>query len=192
LIGSEVGNADWLILRRQMAPRLTPAVLTLLFAEIGQRAGGLDAVLLGNQPSSWLGVANPLLGFVHQPGPDHLYVAPLTAAGETGRLNAEHLRNIRRGRRRLAEAMGPVEVRRAESVEEIATVHKAFLAQRGARFARMGVPNVFAEAWFIDFFRRAAATSLGSDRPALRFHALWAGGKILATSCGTCAGQHYS
>lgn len=192
LIGSDIGNADWLIMRRDVAPQLTPAVLLRLFAEAGREAGGIDVLVLDNQPPGWLGLENPLLAFPHQPAPDHLYLAPVAPAGETGRLSAKHLRNILRGKRRLAEAFGPVELRRADSIEEIATVHQAFLAQRAARFARMGVPNVFAEDWFVDFFRRAAATSLGSDRPALRFHALWANGQILATSCGTCAGPHYS
>ena len=192
IIGADISNADWPVMRREAAPQLTPAVLAALFAETGRRAGGIDVVVLFNQPPAWLGLANPLLAFAHQPAPDHLYLAPVAPAGETGRLSSKHLRNIHRGARRIAETIGPVELRHAESIEEIAAVHAAFLEQRGVRFARMGVPNVFAEDWFVDFFRRAAAVSLGSDRPAMRFHALWADGVILATSCGTCAGPHYS
>jgi len=192
MIGTEVGNADWPVIERHAAARLTPAVLRQIFAEIGRQAGGLDMITLHNQPGSWLGLDNPLLAFPHQPGPDHFYFAPITASAAADRLNGKRIRNLQRGRRRLEEAMGTVVLRRAEGIEEIARVHAVFLEQRSTRFIQMGVRNVFAEPWFVDFFRRAAVTSLGSDRPALRFHALYAGETIVATSCGTCCGSHYS
>ncbi len=192
LIGTDIGNADWLAVRPEVAPCLTPAVLTGLLADAARQAGGIDVVALHSQPERWLGLANPLLAFPHQPAPDHFYFAPVAAEGETGRLSSKHLRNIQRGRRRLEETMGPVVLRRAGSVEEIARVHAAFIAQRNVRFAEMGIENVFAEDWFAAFFKRAAANSLGSDRPALWFHALYAGDQIVATSCGTCCGPHYS
>lgn len=192
IIGADIGNAGWLMMERGKAARLTPEALASIFAAIGKQAGGLDMVCLMSQPESWLGLPNPLLGLAHQPAPDHLYVAPIGPGGAGERLNGKRLRNIHRGRRRLEEAMGPVVLRRAESIADIEKVHATFLEQRGARFAQMGVRNIFAEAWFVDFFKHAAATSLDSDRPALRFHALYAGDEIVATSCGTCAGTHYS
>lgn len=192
IIGADIGNAGWLPLERQAAGHLTPELLTPLFAEIGRQAGGLDAVELHSQPASWLGLANPLLAFAHQPAPDHFYAAPIGAGGAGERLNGKRIRNIQRGKRRLEEAMGPVMLRRAESIDAIARVHATFLEQRGARFAQMGIKNIFAEDWFVAFFKRAAATSPGGNRPALRFHALYAGNEIVATSCGTCAGTHFS
>ncbi|MHB1109250.1 MAG: GNAT family N-acetyltransferase [Devosia sp.] len=192
IIGADIGNAGWLVLEREATARLTPEVLTSIFEEIGRQAGGLDMVCLMSQPESWLGLDNPLLAFRHQPAPDHFYMAPIGAGAASERLNGKRIRNIQRGKRRLQEAMGPVMLRRAQSVDEIARIHATFLEQRGARFAQMGVKNIFAEEWFVAFFRRAAATSLGSDRPALRFHALYAGNEIVATSCGTCCGTHYS
>lgn len=192
IIGSDIGNADWLIMHREAAAQLTPAVLTRLFAEAGGQVGGIDVVVLNSQPASWLGLANPLMGFLHQPAPDHLYIAPVTPEGETGRLSHKHFRNIQRGKRRLEETFGPVALRSAGSIEEIARVHATFVEQRNVRFAQMGIPNLFADDWFVDFFKRAAAVSLGSDRPALRFHALYAGDEIVATACGAYCGSHYS
>jgi len=189
-IGADIANADWLIVRPEAAPGFTRPVLGRLLADIGRQAGGLDVVLLGNLPADWQGLANPLLAFPHQAAPDPLYLAPISPAGDSLRLSARQRRNILRGMRRLSETLGPVTVRRADSPEEIAAVHAAFLAQRSARFAQMGIPNVFAEDWCVAFFRRAAAS--GPALPAMRLHALWAGDHILATSCGTCAGPHYS
>lgn len=192
IIGTDISNGDWLIMRRDTAPRLTPVVLTRLFAEVGGQAGGIDVVVLNSQPPSWLGLANPMLAFPHQPAPDHLYIAPVAPEDQTGRLSHKHLRNLRRGTRRLEETMGPVVLRRADSAEEIARVHAAFIEQRTMRFAQMGIENVFAEHWFVDFFKRAATLSLGSGRPAMRLHALYAGDDIVATASGTFCGPHYS
>jgi len=187
IIGADIGNADWLVMERSFARQLTPDVLRRLFNEIG----GIDMVSLSNQPQSWLGVANPMLAFPHQPSPDHLYLGPLAAEG-IEQLSSKRIRNIQRGRRRLEESMGPVTLRRADTPDEIAGIHQTFLEQRAARFTEMGVKNIFAEDWFVRFFRHAAEASLGSERPALRFHALYAGDKIVATSCGSYAGTHYA
>lgn len=187
IIGADIGNADWLVVDRGVAPQLTPEVLRRLFDEIGD----IDMVSLVNQPQSWQGVTNPVLAFPHQPAPDHLYFGPLGAEG-VEQLSSKRIRNIQRGRRRLEETMGPVRLRSAETPEEIANIHETFLEQRGARFTEMGVRNIFAEDWFVRFFRGAAEASLGSDRPALRFHALHAGNEIVATCCGSYAGTHYA
>lgn len=187
IIGSDIGNADWLVMERSIVPELTPETLRRLFSDIG----GIDMVSLTNQPQGWQGVANPMLAFPHQPAPDHLYSGPLGAEG-VEQLSSKRIRNIQRGRRRLEESMGPVSLRRADTPADIAKVHETFLEQRGARFTEMGVRNIFAEDWFVRFFRGAAEASLGSDRPALRFHALYAGDEIVATSCGSYAGTHYA
>lgn len=192
IIGADIGNTGWLPMGHDAAPRFTPDLLVQLFAAVAGVAGGIDIVFLHNQPGSWEGLANPLLAFPHQQAPDHLYLAPLAADAPLRHLNSRRIRNLLRGRRRLEETMGPVVLRRAESPGEIEKVHAAFLEQRSARFAVMGIKNVFAEAWFVDFFERAATLAPGSERPALQFHALYAGDEIVATSCGTGTGTHYS
>jgi CelD/BcsL family acetyltransferase involved in cellulose biosynthesis len=187
IIGADIGNTDWLVMERSLAPRLTPDALRRLFGEIG----GVDMVSLVNQPESWLGVANPMLAFPHQAAPDHFYFGPIGGGG-VEQLSSKRIRNIQRGRRRLEEMMGQVTLRRAETPDEIDKVHRTFLEQRGARFTEMGVKNIFAEDWFVRFFRNAAEASLGAERPIARFHALYAGDEIVATSFGTYAGTHYS
>ena len=187
IIGADIGNAGWLPMERDAAQRLTPGVLMQLFTAIAGVAGGIDVIFLRNQPESWGGLANPLLTFPHQPAPDHFYSGSL-ADGP----NNKRLRNILRGKRRLEETFGPVTLRHAETPEEIDAIHDIFLHQRGKRFAEQGIDNIFAENWAVDFFRRAAKRALGSGRPALRLHALYAGGDIVATSCGRYCGAHFS
>jgi CelD/BcsL family acetyltransferase involved in cellulose biosynthesis len=186
-IGADINNTGWMIVDPAFSQGLGRSELDFIFAEIG-KATGADLVALYNQPLDWQGLANPLLAFPHQPGPDHFYCGPLS----TDKLSNNRIRNILRGRRRLGETMGPVSLRRATTPEDIDTYHEAFLRQRGARFAELGIANVFAEDWFVRLFKAAALQSLGAEQPILRFHALYAGDQILATALGTYSGNHYS
>lgn len=186
-IGAASSNAGWMVVDPACAQRLGRSELDAVFAEVG-RATGADLVTVYDQPAEWQGVANPLLVFPHQPGPDHFYAGPLG----TERLSANRIRNIMRGRRRLEETMGAVRLEQAKTPSEIDAYHAAFLRQRDARFAEMGVKNVFAEDWFIRFFKAAARQSLAMERPILRLHALFAGDELLATAVGTYSGSHHS
>jgi CelD/BcsL family acetyltransferase involved in cellulose biosynthesis len=186
-IGTRNNNADWMIVDPDVSGQFGRPQLEALLAEVRSTAGA-DLFVARNQPAEWSGLANPLLAFPHQPAPDHLYVGPLG----TDRLSANRMRNIMRGQRRLTETIGPVRLLHAATIEEIDAYHAAFLRQRGARFAEMGVDNIFAEDWFVRFFKSAARRSLGMQRPVLRLHALFAGDDILATAFGTYCGSHYS
>lgn len=191
-IGNDMGNADWMILDPQHAAVLTPERLVALLREAAVQAGGIDLISLFDQPAAWNGVANPLLAFPHQPGPDHFHFGRLDESGSFDRFDKKRLGNLQRRKRKLADLLGPVELRPATSVEEIDRVHAVFLEQRAARFAQMGIANIFAEPHFVRFMRDGAIAGLGAERPAMVFHALYAGETIVATSCGTFAGTHFS
>jgi len=195
LIGSNYGNSDWLLFDPAMASRLSVPVLQTFLAEIARLAGGVDIVRFSQLPAQRSGQLNPLLALRHQPAPNNLYVAEIGAVprpymdhGITPKLRS----NLRRGRSRLEEQFGPVSVRRILDAEALGLVHADFLAQRGERFAQMGIDNVFATPGMVGFFRSLCEAELGKDRPAFMAHALYAGDSILATSFGTSAGDHFS
>lgn len=195
LIGSGYANSDWMIFEAGAGHRLTLPVLQNLFAEITRQAGGIDIIRLSNLPAQWGGQDNPLLAFRHQPAPNNLYAAeigsvprPFIDHGISTKLRA----NLRRGRSRLEEQFGPVGVRRIVDAEALARVHAAFLAQRGERFAQMGVDNIFATPQMVGFFQTLCGVGLGRDHPAFMVHALYAGDEIVATSFGATVGGHYS
>ena len=188
IVGSDIGNADWMIVAPQAANSLTPKAILRALNAASDAVDGIDLITLRALPESWEGVANPLLAFPHQPTPEHFYFAPLAAK----RLTSKRLSNFERARRRLAESYGPVRLRRASTPGEIDLIHAEFLRQRGNRFAQMGVRNIFAEPRFRRFFRDAARDGLVHKRPVLALHALYAGDTIVATSIGTYSGTHYS
>jgi CelD/BcsL family acetyltransferase involved in cellulose biosynthesis len=195
LIGAEQSNADFLPHDARANADITATTLRLGLGAIRARGIALDLVRFSNQPAAWQGVANPLLQLDHRPGANNLYLADLT--GKTAPFIENHMAhkrrsNIKRGARRLAELLGPVRLQRAETAEELRLVHETFLAQRAARFSVMGIDNVFAGDEFVAFFTDLAEKEFGKARPALRFHALYAGETIVATCCGAFAGSHYS
>jgi CelD/BcsL family acetyltransferase involved in cellulose biosynthesis len=192
IIGADIGNADWMIMRPEAAPLLTADRLRDLLADAAKQAGGIDLISFYDQPLSWGGIDNPLLQFPHQPSPDHFHFGTRDEKQSFDRFDDKRLANLKRRKRKLAEALGPVTLKTAVTVEEIDAIHAAFLEQRAARFAQMGIANIFAEPDFVRFMREGAIKSLGSIRPTLIFHGLYAGDTIVATACGTFGGDHYS
>ena len=195
IIGSRRSNSDWMIVDPDAAMILDQATLSRVFAQIRRQTPALDLLSFSNLPQSWQGIANPLMAFDHVPAPNNLYFAvigPTPAPYIEHRLNQKRRANIRRGARRLEEMFGKVELRRANDPAELAKVHAAFLRQRGERFDQMGVDNIFASEQFVRVLQDSRRTVLQHRRPALVFHALYAGDEIVATSCGAFAGSHYS
>nr|WP_249729880.1 GNAT family N-acetyltransferase [Chelatococcus sp. YT9] len=171
---------------------LSAALLRAAFDLVRREIGRLDLVNLKNLPPSWFERQNPLLVLPHWRASDDLYSLAIDDSTFARRIRAKRRANIERGRRRLNELFGPIAIRRATTPAELAAIHAAFLSQRGQRFARMGIDNVFAREEVVSFFLEASRQSFGTERPALCFHALYAGEQIVATACGTFCGSHYS
>lgn len=193
LLGAQQSNADWLLAEPRFTP--TPAQLHAIFAAIAQAVGGLDLLSLANLPRTWQGQSNPLLVLDHAPAASNLYTAtigPTPVPYIDHRLTTKRRSNINRGRRRLAEQHGEVRLVRVRDEPTLTLVHQAFLDQRGARFAEMGIDNMFAQAPFHGLFRDLTRAGFTQEHPTLCLHALYAGDEIVATSWGLHSGTHYS
>lgn len=192
-IGAHQSNSDWLLALPDFIP--SPSELQIIFRQIASAVGGIDLIVLMNQPESWQGHSNPVLALPHSPAASNLYTTSLAATPAPYvdyRLSAKRRANINRGRRRLEEMLGPVRLARVTDPAMLERVHAEFLAQRGARFDAMGVANIFAEPPYVQFFRDVVANNFEAARPTLTAHALFAGDEIVATCWGTMAGDHYS
>lgn len=193
LLGTHQSNTDWMLTTPEFAP--SPIELRQIFTHIARAAGRIDLIVLLNQPANWGGMANPMLTLPYTTAPSNFY---LTSIGGTPipyvdhRLTTKRRNNINRGRRRVEELLGPMRLIRVDDAASFEQVHAVFLAQRGARFDKMGVDNIFAHKPFPEFFRELTNASLVSNSPALCGHALMAGEEIVATSWGAIAGKNYS
>ncbi len=195
IIGVPISNCDHLLYDPAYADRLTREAFTSAFAVLNRAGAAADIVSFHCLVPVWQGHANPLLVFDHTPAPNNLYVAGL-GAGERPFIEETlpHKRrsNIRRSQRGLADLHGEVVLRLARTEAEVEQMHAAFLDQRAKRFRQMGVENIFASAPFQTLFRSLAIASLGQKSPTFRYHALYAGEEIVATSLGLTTPVHYS
>lgn len=194
MLGSELGNADSLIVSAEGLERLTPETVRALMPAIG-KAAGLDTLMLHNIAPEREGWREPLAALDRMPSASRLYrshigstALPFIDNGLTSKLRA----NIRRGMRRIEETSGPVKLVRVTEPALFSRVHREFNAQRDARFAQMGLDNPFATPDMCALFEELARRGLGGKNPFFLVHALMAGDEILATSFGLRSGSHFS
>ena len=189
ILGSGIGNSDWLIVASDAAAGVGDRALEVIAREL-RAAWGVDLLQFNNAPGAWQSFPNPLLRWPHHLSSDHLYLNALPKGD--ARLDAKRRSNLLRGKRRLEEQFGPVRLRHAESLDEVEEVHAVFRDQRTARFKRSGIENPFESTEFQLLFKNAAVHSLHRTVPTFRFYALFAGDEIVATALGIYSGKHYS
>lgn len=195
IIGMPISNSDALVYDPRYAPKLTVDALKAAFAALNHAGAGADIISFHSMLAEWQGHANPLMAFPHAPAPNNLYLTKFEFGPSSfieQALPHKRRTNIRRSQRRLAETLGETSVRMARSAEEVERFHAAFLEQRAKRFERMGVENIFATAPFQKLFKTLALEALGEPSPTFRYHALFAGDEVLATSLGVTTATHYS
>lgn len=193
-IGGKHANYHMALYRPDFAEALDAAATQVLLQQIGAAIGGIDALFLINQPTAWQGIANPPARLAAGQSPSRAYklaLEPGDCDGTLRRSMSKHARKkLTTKRNRFAE-FGPSELIRAGSEAEIARVLDAFLAQKAARFAQMGLPDPFAAPAIRDFLRRGAIGSPGCP-PAIELYSLDLAGRSVATYVGAVQGTRFS
>lgn len=193
-IGGKHANYHMALYRPDFAEALDAVATQVLLREIGAAIGGIDALFLINQPTAWQGIANPPAMLAAGQSPSRAYklaLEPGDCDGTLRRSMSKHARKkLTTKRNRFAE-FGPSELVRAGSDAEIARVLDAFLAQKAARFAQMGLPDPFAAPAIRSFLRRGAIGSPGYP-PAIELYSLDLAGRSVATYVGAVQGKRFS
>lgn len=178
-IGGKHANYHMPVLASAGAP--SPAALKRLLREAG-RALGVDAYVFSNCPLSWNGVPNPLAED-GRPSPSNGYrlaLDPDCEATLKRAFSSETRKKLRKKEKKLAE-LGPVNHLMARSEAEVDLILEAFFRQKAERFRELGIANPFADGPTRAFVRAAALAGLGEGKPAIEFHAIRAGERIVAT-----------
>jgi len=193
-IGGKHANYHMALFRRDLAEALDAAATRALLCEIGRAIGGIDALFLINQPSSWDGVANPPALLAAGQSPSRAYklaLQPGDCDGTLRRSMSKHARKkLTTKRNRFAE-LGPSELVLAQGDAEIARVLDAFLAQKAARFAQLGLPDPFAGPAIRGFLREGACGRDGRP-PVIELYSLDLAGRSVATYVGAVQGKRFS
>ncbi|MFC5422499.1 GNAT family N-acetyltransferase [Bosea eneae] len=193
-IGGKHANYHMALYRPDFAEAIDAAATQALLREIGAAIGGIDALFLINQPTAWQGIANPPARLAAGQSPSRAYklaLEPGDCEGTLRRSMSKHARKkLTTKRNRFAE-LGLSELVQARSEAEIEHVLDAFLAQKAARFAQMGVPDPFAAPAIRAFLREGAIARPGR-RPAIELYSLDLDGRSVATYVGAVQDKRFS
>lgn len=193
-IGGKHANYHMALYRRDFAEALDAAATQSLLKEIGAALGGIDALFLINQPTDWQGIANPPARLAAGQSPSRAYklaLEPGDGEATLRRSMSKHARKKMTTKRNRFAEFGPSELVRAESEAEIGRVLDAFLAQKAARFAQMGVPDPFAPPAIRSFLRTGAIGRPGRP-PVIELYSLDLAGRSVATYVGAVQDKRFS
>lgn len=172
-------------------PEWTHSELLRLLHESAKAAGPpVDAFVLHNQPHAWDGIPNPLAQLAGQASPSFAYKVALTPDPDQylkQNLSRESRKKLRQKTARM-KALGRVEHRTARTAAEARAVLDAFVEQRMARCAALGLSagDLPRQRAFLD---RAAVPQ--GDAPPVELHALYCDDRILATFAGATHGRRF-
>lgn len=193
-IGGKHANYHMGLYDPAFAAGLDAAGARLMLAEIGAAIGGLDAFIFVNQPTQWQGVPNPLAQLAGGPSPSGAYklaLVPGDGEGSLRRSMSSHAHKKLKNKRNRFVTYGPSEMVRARTPTEIARVIDAFLRQKAARFAMMGIADPFAPPAVRRFLERGAQAD-GDRPPVLELYSLDVAGQSVATYVGAVQAGRFS
>lgn len=193
-IGGKHANYHMALYRPDFAEALDATAAQQLLREIGAAIGGIDALFLINQPTAWRGIANPPARLAAGQSPSRAYklaLEPGDCDGTLRRSMSKHARKKMTTKRNRFAEFGPSELVQARSDAEIERVLDAFLAQKAARFAQLGLPDPFATPAIRAFLRDGALAQAGRS-PAIELYSLDLSGRSVATYVGAVQGKRFS
>ncbi|MBV9557803.1 MAG: GNAT family N-acetyltransferase, partial [Pseudolabrys sp.] len=173
-MGGKHANFNFPVLRRDVA--IAEADLDMTLRNTGHSC---DALLLGNQPSNWQGIANPLALLPHQQAPTPAARGGLLKDFDAllrERSNSQARKKMRKKAESLAKH-GPITFFRAEGPVDARRMLDAFFAQKQERMKALGIHNIFDEIGVRAWLNVAVA----GDRPSIDIYAMSVGGTIVAT-----------
>lgn len=172
-----------------------PAAFETLFHALSQFRPAIDAVLLDRllPKSDALPVphANPLLVLSPSDSPDISLAVNLSAGFETliARPDGKGKHKRYRAQARKLAAAGACRRIEAGTPEQIDRLLDAFFEMKAARFAGMGITDVFAPPDVRAFFRNLFTESLREPSPPFVLHGLEVGGKLRAITGSSRCGN---
>ena len=194
-LGGTHSNYNLGVFDRDFMIRADRSTMRQLMSEMIDAVGRIDVLELRNQPDTWMGLRNPLSLLPHQSAASNAYATQLQPDFEAFMKahRGSKGRKKLRWQERAFDKVGGYTFKRVETAEEGHRVLAAFAEQKAMRFKAQGIHNVFADPGVMDFLHDLVSQSATqTDRPALEFFYLSAGGKIRATFAGSESGQRFS
>jgi CelD/BcsL family acetyltransferase involved in cellulose biosynthesis len=187
-------NANMPLIAEDFAEAFSAPALRILLSRAAQ-AAGVDLFDLRNQPFAWNGQHNPMARLPHRRAASSAWRADLIADGDafvSSLMSSESRKKLRHKERKLGE-LGTVRFAEASTHAEAHLVLEAFLDQKKARFAALGLPNPFLDPSVLAFLKAGAVEPLRDGHPApVSLFSMVAGERILAVFGGVIHAGRFS
>jgi CelD/BcsL family acetyltransferase involved in cellulose biosynthesis len=190
-IGGKHTTFNMPLWRRDFAQSATAADLAALVA--GLRAhGAADALALTQQPSRWLGLANPMALLPHQESVnDCPLLTMVPGALPKERISGSFRRRLN-GKERKLQTLPGYRYCVAATDADITRLLDAFFRIKPMRMAAQKLPDVFADPGVEGFIREACAAKRPDGSRVIEIHALECDDEMIAIFAGVADGRRFS
>lgn len=148
-----------------------------------------DLVFLDKMPESVENLPNPLCALKTSPSPSRGYRTSLGTNWDDFYMakRSSHARRADGRKLRRLQAMGDIRFATAQTGNEIRETLNVLFSQKSRSFARMGVPNLFTEPGYSDFFMSTAISAPG----LVHVSRLYVGSECVAANLGLLFDRSY-
>ena len=189
--GGRHANGNFAAADPRLLPAIDEAAIRSLLAAVARARPDIDLVSLERLLPDLDGIPNPLAAMPAFPSPNLALAVDLDGGFEAllSRASGKRKRKKHRSQTRKFEAVGSFRRIEARTREETDALLDAFLAMKEARFAKMGIANVFGDEDVRAFFRALFADALGEEKPPFQLHGLEVAGKLRAVTGSSRCGK---
>ncbi|MDX8525650.1 GNAT family N-acetyltransferase [Mesorhizobium sp. MSK_1335] len=182
--GGRHANGNFPAADARLLPRIDGPAIRSLFVAIAKARPDIDLISLERLLPDLDGVANPLAALPSFPSPNLALAVDLDGGFDAllSRASGKRKRKKHRSQTRKFEAVGAFRRIEARTREEVDRLLDAFFDMKEARFAKMGIANVFGDAGVRAFFRALFADALTEEKPSFLLHGLDVAGKLRAVT----------
>ena len=196
LIGTEHSNLNTGLFAADVSAAMTPALAQALAGDITRvLLGFADVLMIERIPSEWRGSVSPFAALPGVANPNSSFQLPLLGSIQLtlAQINAKRRRKkMRISERRLAE-MGGYDYVIARTAGETQALLDTFFRQKAARFATLGLPDVFKDTETQAFFH-ALASYRDGDPQLMQLNAIRLkgehAGQVVAVAGLSLKGDH--
>ncbi|MGX8007785.1 GNAT family N-acetyltransferase [Mesorhizobium sp. ORM8.1] len=184
-------NGNFAAADPRFLPALDSAAIGSLFAAIHKARPDIDLISLERLMPDLDGAANPLAAMHNFTSPNLALAVDLDGGFDAllSRASGKRKRKKHRSQTRKFEAVGPFRRIEARTRDDVDRLLDAFFAMKEARFAKMGIADVFSDKPVRAFFRAVFADALTEERPSFLLHGLDVAGKLRAVTGSSRSGK---
>ncbi|OHV87985.1 GNAT family N-acetyltransferase [Mesorhizobium sp. ORS 3428] len=189
--GGRHANGNYPAADPRLLPRIDGPAIRSVLAAIAKARPDIDLVSLERLLPDLDGIANPLAALPGYPSPNLALAVDLGGGFDAllSRASGKRKRKKHRSQTRKFEAVGSFRRVEARTREEVDTLLDAFFEMKAARFAKMGIANVFGDDEVRAFFRALFADALAEEKPSFLLHGLEVAGKLRAVTGSSRSGK---